>query len=44
MFLIYFVGSFWGFHVGVNPVTALVVGLLGVPGVLLLIALRLLFA
>ncbi|HBG08968.1 MAG: pro-sigmaK processing inhibitor BofA family protein [Limnochordia bacterium] len=44
LLLINFVGSFWGFHVGVNPVTALVVGLLGVPGVLLLIALRLLFA
>jgi inhibitor of the pro-sigma K processing machinery len=44
LLLINFVGSFWGFHVGVNPLTALVVGLLGVPGVLLLIALRLLFA
>lgn len=34
------VGGFWGFTVGVNPVTALVVGLLGIPGVFLLVALR----
>ncbi|HHW72750.1 MAG TPA: SigmaK-factor processing regulatory BofA [Firmicutes bacterium] len=43
LLLINFIGSFWGFRVGVNPVTALVVGLLGVPGVILLIAVRLLF-
>ena len=36
------IGSFWGFTVGVNPITALIVGLLGVPGVVLLVALRLL--
>ena len=44
LLLIAFVGGIGGFHVGVSPDTALVVGLLGVPGVLLLIALRLLFA
>ncbi|HHT42166.1 MAG TPA: SigmaK-factor processing regulatory BofA [Firmicutes bacterium] len=43
LLVINFVGGFWGFHIGVNPITALVVGLLGVPGVLLLIGLRLLF-
>ena len=43
LLLINFIGGFWGFRLGVNPITALVVGLLGVPGVLLLIALRLLF-
>lgn len=31
----------WGLHLGVNPVTALVVGVLGVPGAGLLVALRL---
>lgn len=40
LLLVNFVGSFWNFSVGVNPITALLVGLLGVPGVLLLIALR----
>lgn len=43
LLLINFVGSFWDFQVGVNPITALLVGLLGVPGVLLVVGLRLLF-
>lgn len=34
------IGSFWGFGVGINPITALIAGLLGIPGVILLIALR----
>ncbi len=41
LLVINFIGGFWGFVVGVNPITALVVGLLGVPGVILIIALRL---
>ena len=28
------IGSFWGFGVGINPITALIVGLLGIPGVI----------
>ena len=43
LLVINFIGSFWGFGVGVNPITALVVGLLGVPGALLVIALGLVF-
>ena len=43
LLVINFIGSFWDFGVGVNPITALVVGLLGVPGGLLIIALRLVF-
>ncbi|NMB02398.1 MAG: pro-sigmaK processing inhibitor BofA [Firmicutes bacterium] len=42
LLLVNLIGGYWGFHVGVNPITALVVGLLGVPGVILIIALRLL--
>ena len=42
LLLVNLIGGFWGFRVGVNPITALTVGLLGVPGVILLIALRLL--
>jgi|SRR5690554_2545637 inhibitor of the pro-sigma K processing machinery len=41
LLVINFIGSFWGFVVGVNPITALIVGMLGVPGVALIIALRL---
>jgi len=40
LLIINLIGGIWGFHIGINPVTALVVGLLGVPGVVLLIALR----
>jgi len=40
LLVIKFIGGFWDFTGGVNPITALVVGLLGVPGVILLIALR----
>jgi inhibitor of the pro-sigma K processing machinery len=36
LLVINFVGGFWGFHIGVNPITALVVGLLGVPAAPLL--------
>ncbi|HHY09866.1 MAG TPA: SigmaK-factor processing regulatory BofA [Firmicutes bacterium] len=42
LLLVNLIGSFWHFSLGVNPITALLVGLLGVPGVLLLVALRLL--
>ncbi|MDI9441495.1 MAG: pro-sigmaK processing inhibitor BofA [Firmicutes bacterium] len=42
LLIINFIGGFWGFSIGVNPITALIVGLLGVPGVILLVALRLL--
>lgn len=42
LLVINLVGGFWNFAVGVNPITALIVGFLGVPGVLLIVALRLL--
>lgn len=34
------VGGLWGITIGINPITALVAGLLGIPGVILLLALR----
>lgn len=37
------VGGLFGFHIAFNIVTSLVVGMLGIPGVLLLIILRFLF-
>jgi inhibitor of the pro-sigma K processing machinery len=33
-------GGFFGFHIGLNLVTALTVGILGVPGALLLLAVK----
>lgn len=34
-------GTFFKFSIGINPISALIVGFLGVPGLLLLIALKL---
>ncbi len=42
LLIINFIGGYWGFSVGVNPITALIVGLLGVPGAILVVGLRLL--
>lgn len=44
LLLINFFGSFIGIHIGINFVTALVAGLLGVPGVVLLLVAQYLFA
>lgn len=41
VWLLGFALSPFGVHLGLNPVTALVVGTLGVPGALLLVALKL---
>lgn len=34
------VGSLWGLHLGVNFVTAVVVGVMGIPGVVMLLVLQ----
>ncbi len=43
LWLVNFVGSFAGFEIGINVVTALVAGFLGIPGVVLLIAFKMFF-
>ncbi|WP_205687629.1 pro-sigmaK processing inhibitor BofA family protein [Clostridiisalibacter paucivorans] len=40
LFLINIVGGFFGISLGINPITALVVGFLGVPGVILLLIIK----
>lgn len=40
LWLINFAGSFFSFTVPINPITALVAGFLGIPGVVLIIALK----
>ncbi|EOD00576.1 pro-sigmaK processing inhibitor BofA family protein [Caldisalinibacter kiritimatiensis] len=37
LILLNFIGGFIGIHIGVNPITALIVGVLGVPGILLIL-------
>jgi|LSQX01.1.fsa_nt_gb inhibitor of the pro-sigma K processing machinery len=41
--VINFAGRFFYFSIGLNPITAFITGVLGVPGVLMLIALKLIF-
>ena len=43
LFIINLVGAAWGIHIGINFITALVVGILGIPGVLLLLVLQFFF-
>ena len=41
IYIINFIGATYNFHIGINIVTALVVGILGVPGAGLLVILKL---
>ena len=41
IFIINLIGAIWNFHIGLNIVTAILVGLLGIPGAVLLIVLKL---
>jgi inhibitor of the pro-sigma K processing machinery len=38
-----FIGGFFNFHIALNAVTALITGILGAPGVVLLILLKYMF-
>lgn len=40
IYLINLVGSLFNFHIGLNYITAIFTGILGVPGVILLMILR----
>lgn len=40
IFLINIIGTSWNFHVGLNILTSVIIGLLGIPGALLLVILK----
>ena len=40
IFVINTIGGIWGFHIGLNIGTAIITGILGIPGVVLLIFLK----
>lgn len=42
IYIINLIGASFGFHIGLNIITSLVVGILGIPGAILLIILTLL--
>lgn len=41
IFIINLIGSIWGFHIGLNLITSIFVGLLGIPGVIVIIIIKL---
>ncbi|NLP14348.1 MAG: pro-sigmaK processing inhibitor BofA [Clostridium sp.] len=43
LLLINLVGSFFNYHIALNPVTAFIAGILGIPGILLLVVLKQVF-
>ena len=42
IFIINLIGTLWGFHVGLNLITSIFVGVLGVPGAIIIIIIKLL--
>ena len=42
IFLINLLGGIWGFHIGLNVFTSILVGLLGLPGAVCLVSVKLL--
>ena len=42
IFIINLIGSIWGFHIGINLVTSIFVGLLGIPGAIVIVIIKLL--
>ena len=42
IFIINLIGSIWGFHIGINLVTSIFVGILGIPGAIVIIIIKLL--
>ena len=41
IFIINFIGSFFNFHIGLNLITSIFVGILGIPGAIVIIIIRL---
>ena len=39
LYVINIIGTIWGLHIGINLITALIVGILGIPGAILLLIL-----
>jgi len=41
IFLINLIGAYFNFHIGINLITSIFVGVLGIPGVIIIIIIRL---
>lgn len=42
IFIINFIGSFFNFHIGLNLITSIFVGILGIPGAIVIVIIKLL--
>jgi len=42
IYIINLIGSIWGFHIGINLVTSIFVGILGIPGTIVIVIIKLL--
>lgn len=42
IFVINFIGSFFNFHIGLNLITSIFVGILGIPGAIVIVIIKLL--
>lgn len=42
IFIINIIGSIWGFHIGLNLITSIFVGILGIPGAIVIVIIKLL--
>ena len=42
IFIINLIGSIWGFHIGINFLTSIFVGILGIPGAIAIVIIKLL--
>ena len=42
IFIINIIGGYFGFHIGLNIITSIIVGVLGIPGAILVILIKLL--
>lgn len=41
LWIVNYIGAYFSFNIGINPITALIAGFLGIPGVVLLILFKL---
>ena len=41
IFIINLIGSLWGFHIGLNLITSIFVGVLGIPGAIVIVIIKL---
>ena len=43
IFIINFIGSFFNFHIGLNLITSIFIGILGIPGAIVIVVIKMLF-